>query len=69
MNNPTMDHAAATNMWKNEFLSTTKTIFAQKLNTEFSKCGTACINSTVFDAIDKDMDITNEINPDVKQEW
>jgi len=69
MNNPTMDHAAATNMWKDEFLSTTKTIFAQKLNTEFSKCGTACINSTVFDAIDKDMNITNEINPDVKQEW
>jgi len=27
------------------------------------------MSSAVFNAIDKDLDITNEINPDVKQEW
>jgi len=69
MFNASMDHADATSKWKTEFLSTTKTIFAQKLNTEYSNCGTACMNSTVFNAIDKDMNITGEINPDVKQEW
>jgi hypothetical protein len=69
MNNPNMDHDAATNAWTKEFLSTTKTIFTQKLNTMFSTCGLACMNSTVFNAIDKDMNVTGEINPDVKQEW
>jgi len=27
------------------------------------------MNQTVFAAIDTDLDISNEINPDVKQEW
>ena len=63
------NHTAATDLWKNEFVSTTKTIFTQKLNTEFSKCGTTCITKELFASIDADMDITHEINPDVKQEW
>jgi len=46
MNNDTatFDHAYATKLWTSEFKSTTKTIFAQKLNTEYNKCGTACMN-------------------------
>lgn len=65
----TVDHAQATKDWNTEFKSTTKTIFAQKLNTEFKTCGLTCMNSTTFLAIDADMNITGEINPDVKQEW
>lgn len=65
----TFDHDKAKKLWTTEFKSTTKTIFAQKLNTEFSKCGTACMNQTVFTTIDTDLNITGEINPDVKQEW
>lgn len=64
-----VDHAKAKSDWNNEFKSTTKTIFTQKLNTEFNKCGVACINSTIFNQIDADMNITGEINPDVKQQW
>ena len=47
---PTADfnHTRAADLWKNEFVSTTKTIFTQKLNTEYSKCNTTCITKDLF---------------------
>lgn len=60
----TVDHADAQKKWTTEFVSTTQTIFAQKLNTDITM-----MTKDIFDAIDKDLNVTGNINPDVKQEW
>jgi len=57
VNNPTMNTTDAKSKWDNEFKSTTKTIFTQKLNTILSTEGLTMMNATTFDRIDTALDV------------
>jgi hypothetical protein len=69
VNNPTMNTTDAKSKWDNEFKSTTKTIFTQKLNTILSTEGLTMMNATTFDRIDNALNVTGEENPEIRQQW